>query len=304
MNNQRPCKGANIRNIVTLLTASFILLSSSFTLSSCKACDKGKKPDPPIDRGGDTTTEPALNIEETGCEQAERGGDTTTEPALNGTTSSSNINNPSYGMSPSFLLAQTMTLKQRKAKIVQVQDRAKSVSGDDGIFNQIIALAERFRDYKSVEIHTYMYNWLKMVQDAYKQRKKWLNRVGDDINNDFDGELHFVSATNSENMALCLLPYVDMEIGALRTKAQKGKASDNENNKINAFDELLKLISKADEIWDELVRDVYDVRKSSADESGDTDGEGESGEGEGEGEGESYESGTEGEGEGEGGYEG
>jgi hypothetical protein len=53
MNNQRPCKGANIRNIVTLLTASFILLSSSFALSSCKQCGKDRN-GPNV--GSDVTT--------------------------------------------------------------------------------------------------------------------------------------------------------------------------------------------------------------------------------------------------------
>jgi hypothetical protein len=56
MDNQRyvpslSCNGANMKSILTLLTASFILLSSSFTLSSCKACNKNKEPDIPINRG-------------------------------------------------------------------------------------------------------------------------------------------------------------------------------------------------------------------------------------------------------------
>jgi hypothetical protein len=44
-----------MKSILTVLTASFVLLASSFTFSSCKDC--GKKGTESTDRGGKTSTD-------------------------------------------------------------------------------------------------------------------------------------------------------------------------------------------------------------------------------------------------------
>jgi hypothetical protein len=65
------CKDAKMKNILSILTASFILLSSSFTFSSCKNCDgnknKGKdngKSNPITNRDKDNPDNPVIDGDE------------------------------------------------------------------------------------------------------------------------------------------------------------------------------------------------------------------------------------------------
>jgi hypothetical protein len=90
-------------NVLTLLTASFILLSSSFTFSSCKDCDK-KEPEP-TDRDNKTSIDD------------------------NSKTKSGDDSNTPYNPNPSPAPALDIPKPKKKLTPSQIKDLVKKVAG-------------------------------------------------------------------------------------------------------------------------------------------------------------------------------
>jgi hypothetical protein len=135
----------DMRKTLTILTASFILLASSFTFNSCKACDKDEKEPKPTDRDNKTSTE-GDNKTTSGDDNKTPSGQTTQDPIVPA---------PFPSPAPTHIQDQKMNerelaVKEMKRQMTIIYDSLKLAETTIDAVNVLIPTMRKFSDVETI----------------------------------------------------------------------------------------------------------------------------------------------------------
>jgi hypothetical protein len=236
------------RKTLTLLTASFILLASSFTFSSCKACDKEKSKPPGRDGNANNTSSDTKTSSGTTDGQTTDDNSKTTSGSDSKTTDDQTTQYPvisgGNGKAPCGTIIQypvipdnpTQTLEELEAEIIKLVNAAGKVGTLRGLFDayddyllrnmQDLALSIN----NAVDIDVNVKEWSFKVYNMWVSRYYWVCAIKAEFIDDKPcPEIEAQTRTEAKEYGL--------EAGGLYPKAEPGLAKIRDNKE---FDGILK----------------------------------------------------------------